>query len=156
MGEPVDAFFGTDGVRDVAGEGRLSPENLVRIGRAIAAFSREHVAPAPRVVFGRDTRPSGPALLRSIAEGMAAEGVAAQDAGVLPTPAVAWWVASGGADVGVALTASHNPVADNGVKVFLPGGRKPTPEEERDLEARIRAAPPEGAAARPQPRPDAV
>jgi phosphoglucosamine mutase len=143
-----EAFFGTDGIRDRFGEGRLAPGNLRRIGRAIAAFAKERVAAAPRLFVGRDTRPSGPALLQGIAEGLAAEGLSAEDGGVLPTPAVAWWTAADGCDVGIALTASHNPPADNGVKVFLPGGRKTTPQEEVDLDARIRAASEEGRPAR--------
>lgn len=149
-----EPFFGTDGIRGRAGEGALSPDNLRRIGRAIAAFAREKVATSPRVFVGRDTRPSGPALLAGVAEGLGAEGVPVEDGGVLPTPAVAWWSAGGGCDVGVALTASHNPVRDNGIKVFLPGGRKTSPEEERDLDARIRAAAPTGAPATVRARAD--
>ena len=143
-----EAFFGTDGIRDRFGEGRLASENVRRIGRAIGAFAKERVAKAPRLFLGRDTRPSGPALLQGIAEGLAAEGLAAEDGGVLPTPAVAWWTAADGCDVGIALTASHTPPEDMGVKVFLPGGRKTTPEEEADLDARIRAAAPEARPAR--------
>ena len=143
-----EAFFGTDGIRDRFGEGRLAPGNVRRIGRALAAFAQERVAKTPRVFLGRDTRPSGPALLNGIAEGLAAGGLSAEDGGVLPTPAVAWWTAADGCDVGIALTASHNPPGDNGVKVFLPGGRKTTPEEEAVLDARIRAASDEGRPAR--------
>ena len=151
-----DVFFGTDGIRDRFGSGRLSPENLPRIGRALASFVRERVGPSARVFFGRDTRPSGALLLAGIAEGLAAGGMASEDGGVLPTPAIAWWTASGGADVGVALTASHNPAEDNGVKVFLPGGRKTTPEDEAELDARIRAAAPTGQKTSPVPRPDTL
>ena len=151
-----DVFFGTDGIRDRYGSGRLSPENLPRIGRALASFVRERVGPSARLFFGRDTRPSGAALLKGVAEGLAAGGVPCEDGGVLPTPAIAWWTASGGCDVGVALTASHNPPEDNGVKVFLPGGRKTTPEDESDLDARIRAAAPTGRPASPMARPDAL
>jgi phosphoglucosamine mutase len=152
----TETFFGTDGIRDQAGEGRLTPGNVRRVGRAIARFAKERVAPAPRVFVGRDPRPSGPALLRELAEGMAAEGVALEDGGVLPTPAVAWWSASGACDVGVVLTASHNPVHDNGVKVFLPGGRKTSPEAEEELEAGIRRADERGVRAAPIPRTDAI
>ncbi len=151
-----DAFFGTDGIRERFGEGRLSPENLRRIGRALARFAKERLAPRPRIFLARDPRPSGVDLLRGLAEGMTAEGVTAEDGGVLPTPAIAWWTSTGACDLGVALTASHNPPADNGVKVFLPGGRKTNPEEERELDARIRAAEPFGAPARTTSRSDAV
>jgi phosphoglucosamine mutase len=150
------AFFGTDGIRDRYGTGRLAPGSLRRIGRAIATFARDRVAPSARVFFGRDTRPSGAELLRGIAEGLAAEGMACEDGGVLPTPAIAWWTATGQADVGIALTASHNPASDNGVKVFLPGGRKTSPEEEVDLDALIGAASATGTTASPRARPDAL
>ena len=151
-----EAFFGTDGIRDRFGEGRLAPDNLVRIGRAVAGFARDRVAKAPRIFVGRDTRPSGEALLAGVAKGLAAEGVPVEDGGVLPTPAIAWWTARGGADVGVALTASHNPAEDNGIKVFLPGGRKTSLEEEADLDRRIRAASPAGRDSTPLQRPDAL
>ncbi len=151
-----DAFFGTDGIRERFGEGRLSPDNLRRIGRALAGFAKERLAPRPRIFVARDPRPTGVPLLEGIAEGMTAEGVVAEDGGVLPTPAIAWFTSTGACDMGVALTASHNPPADNGVKVFLPGGRKTTPAEEHELDARIRAADPAGVTARTTPRPDAV
>ena len=151
-----DSFFGTDGIRDVAGEGRLTPGNVRRIGRAIAAYAKARLKPVPRVLVGRDPRPSGPSILAALAEGMAAEGVAVEDGGVLPTPAVAWFTVAGGADLGIAITASHNPPEDNGIKVLLPGGLKTSPADEADLEARIAAAPPTGAPAQVRARPDAV
>src|SRR5687767_4864931 len=104
-----EGFFGTDGIRDRYGGGRLSPGNVVRIGRAIGSFARERSGASSRVFLARDTRPSGPDLLRGVTEGLLAEGVLAEDGGVMPTPAIAWWTASGACDVGVALTASHNP-----------------------------------------------
>ncbi len=75
---------------------------------------------------------------------------------MLPTPAVAWFTVAGGADLGIAITASHNPPEDNGIKVLLPGGLKTSPADEADLEARIAAAPPTGAPAQVRARPDAV
>ncbi len=149
-------FFGTDGIRDHADHGRLTPDNLRRIGRAIAGFAKARLRAQPRVIVGRDPRPSGPAILAALAEGMAAEGVAVDDGGVLPTPAVAWFTVAGGADLGIAITASHNPAEDNGIKVLLPGGLKTSPDDEAELEARIAAAPPTGARAQVRPRPDAV
>jgi phosphoglucosamine mutase len=158
-----DAFFGTDGIRAAYGEGPLSPGNVHRIGRAIARFARRRVAASPRIFLARDTRESGPALLAGLAAGCAAEGVVPDDGGVMPTPAIAWWTATKGADVGVALTASHNPASDNGVKVILPGGRKAAPEEEAEIEAEIRALPLPSTnnggvhpAPRATPRPDAL
>ena len=149
-------FFGTDGIRDHAGRGRLTPDNLRRIGRAIAGFAKARLRARPRVFVGRDPRSSGPEILAALAEGMAAEGVAVEDGGVLPTPAVAWFTVAGGADLGIVITASHNPPEDNGIKLLLPGGLKTSPDDEADLEARIAAAPPTGAPAQVRPRPDAV
>jgi phosphoglucosamine mutase len=139
-----ERFFGTDGIRDEFGKGRLTPDNLHRIGRAIGAFARERIPGEPRVFSGRDTRESGPELLRGLARGLAAERLTIEDGGVLPTPAIAWWTATGGCDVGIALTASHNPARFNGVKVFLGGGRKTSEEEEDALDAKIRALAPVG------------
>jgi phosphoglucosamine mutase len=149
-------FFGTDGIRDLHGQGALSPDNVLRIGRAIAGFARER-APGrdPVVCLARDTRPSGPALAEGVARGLAAGGVACEDAGVLPTPALAWWAANGRCDLGIALTASHNPAPWNGVKVLLEGGRKTTEGEERVLDAAIRAADAVGAPASSCARADA-
>ncbi len=156
----AEGFFGTDGIRAIYGEGTLSPANVRRIGRAIARFAIRRVAPRPRVFLARDTRPSGPALLAGLAEGLAAEGVVADDGGVMPTPAIAWWTASGECDLGVALTASHNPAPYNGVKVILAGGRKADPDEEAEIEAIIAQIEPEaspgGAVTAPRPRPDAL
>lgn len=154
-----EPFFGTDGVRDEFGKGRLSAANLPRIGRALGAFARGVAANGtpPRVFLARDTRESGPALLAGIAAGLEAEGARAEDGGVMPTPAIAWWATTGECDLAIALTASHNPPRFNGIKVFLPGGRKTSPDEEADLDAGIRAAKaPPKAAARVAPRTDAL
>lgn len=152
----TEAYFGTDGIRDRAGHGHLSPESLRKIGSALGAFAKDRFGPRPRIFFGRDTRPSGPDLLKGIAEGLAAVDLAAENGGVLPTPAVAWWTATGKCDLGVALTASHNPPEYNGVKVFLEGGRKTAHDEEVDLDARIRGGSANGSAVRLSPRSEAV
>ncbi len=129
------AWFGTDGIRDVAGEGRLADGALPRIGRAFGRFLRERLGRAPRVVFGRDPRASGPTLRDGLARGLAAEGASLEDAGVLPTPALAFAVARGGHDLGLMISASHNPAAYNGIKPFLAGGRKMDGAEEAAVES---------------------
>ncbi|MGE0192559.1 MAG: phosphoglucosamine mutase [Planctomycetota bacterium] len=140
------SWFGTDGIRDVAGEGRLSAESLSRIGHALGRFLAARVqGRAPRVLFGRDPRPSGPALLSGLATGLAAEGVMLEDAGLLPTPALAFALARNEHDLGLMLSASHNPPAYNGIKPFLPGGRKMTPDEEAAVEHLVDKAPPTAA-----------
>lgn len=123
----VQPRFGTDGVRGVA-NAELSPELVLAIGRATA-----RVLPAAAFVVGRDTRRSGPMLQAALAAGLAAEGADVIDAGVLPTPGIAWLSAT--RDIpGVVISASHNPFTDNGVKVFARGGAKLTEAEEAAIE----------------------
>ncbi len=119
--------FGTDGMRGVA-NAELTPELAMALGRAVGRVLR------PReVVVGRDTRLSGPLLQSALAAGLAAEGVDVIDLGVVPTPAVAFYAEQGGAMV----SGSHNPSADNGIKVFAAGGRKLSEEVEEALEAEL-------------------
>ncbi len=120
--------FGTDGVRGVA-NAELTPEFVLALGRAAA-----RVLGGPRFVIGRDTRASGPLLQAALTAGIAAEGVDVVDLGVLPTPGVAALSAADGVPAAV-ISASHNPFADNGIKLFSAGGRK-LPD---DLEARLEA-----------------
>ncbi|MFV1958537.1 MAG: phosphoglucosamine mutase [Planctomycetota bacterium] len=135
-------FFGTDGIRDVAGEGRLAPGHVVRAGRALARLAAEGAGGAPRIALGCDPRPSGPRLVARLADAMRAEGAPAVDLGVLPTPAVAWAVVHDRLDLGVVVSASHNPSEYNGIKPFARGGRKLTVEEEKRVEAWMREAEP--------------
>ncbi len=131
--------FGTDGVRGVAGRD-LTPEIALAIGRAaVRAFG------ARRVVIGRDTRRSGPLLEAAVAAGICAEGADAVLAGVVPTPAVAF-AAERDQVVGVVISASHNQYADNGIKLFAPGGVKLSDEQQSAVEAEIDRAlsPPSG------------
>jgi phosphoglucosamine mutase len=120
--------FGTDGVRGVAGA-ELTPEFAVTLGRAAA-----RVLQVERVVIGRDPRLSGPMLEGALAAGFAAEGVAVDLLGVIPTPGVAYIAKRWDAAAAV-ISASHNLFADNGIKLFARGGRK-LPD---DVEARIEA-----------------
>ena len=124
-------LFGTDGVRGVAGEWPLDPPTITRLGAAIA---RTHGRGA-RIVLGRDTRESGGWIAREFARGATAAGATVTDAGILPTPGVAYLTGSDGFAFGVVLSASHNPFADNGIKVFAGGGQKFGEEQERAVEA---------------------
>ena len=121
--------FGTDGVRGVA-NAAVTPHYVMNLGRAAA-----QVLGVSRVVIGRDTRRSGPMLEAALAAGFAAEGVTVDLLGVLPTPGVAHVARVEGVAAAV-ITASHNAFADNGIKLFAPGGHK-LPD---DVEARIEAA----------------
>lgn len=122
--------FGTDGVRGVANQD-LTPELVLALGRAAA-----RVLPAWTFVIGRDTRRSGPLLEAALVAGLTAEGADVVDLGVVPTPAVAW-VAARDDVAGAVVSASHNPFADNGVKIFGRGGRKLGDDAEAELEAEL-------------------
>jgi phosphoglucosamine mutase len=123
-------MFGTDGIRGAAYEPPLDRDTVIRIGLALA---RNLEGGSPRVLVGRDTRKSGPDLERWILSGLERGGATAESAGVITTPAIAFLTRSEGFDAGVALSASHNPYRDNGIKVFTAAGSKSSAE----LEARI-------------------
>lgn len=125
--------FGTDGVRGVAND-ELTPELVLALGRAAArVLGRSH----PFVV-GRDTRISGPLLQTALAAGLASEGASVVDLGVVPTATVAHAGAARGAP-GAMVSASHNPFADNGVKLFARGGRKLSDSVQAKVEAVLAA-----------------
>jgi phosphoglucosamine mutase len=124
-------YFGTDGVRGVVGE-LVTPELVERLGRAAALWIA-----AGNVFIGRDTRASGVELEDAFARGVVSAGGAAVVAGVLPTPAVALLAL----DLGVVISASHNPPEYNGVKFFDGQGRKLTDEAEEQIEQLLAAAP---------------
>ena len=109
--------FGTDGIRGVA-NAELTAELVIALGRAAARSLH-----AECFLVGRDTRRSGPLLQAALSAGMASEGADVVDLGVLPTPGVAWWSAQRGHPAAV-VSASHNPFADNGIKLFAAGGVK--------------------------------
>jgi phosphoglucosamine mutase len=122
-------YFGTDGVRGVVG-GELTAELVERLGKAAALWCGRG-----RVFVGRDTRASGPELEDAFANGVASAGATAVIAGVLPTPAVALLRL----DLGVVISASHNPPEYNGVKFFDREGRKLTDAAEEEIEALLDA-----------------
>jgi phosphoglucosamine mutase len=122
-------YFGTDGVRGVVGED-LTTDLVERLGKAATLWSK-----SGRVFVGRDTRGSGPELEEAFAEGVVEAGGNAVLAGVLPTPAVALLAL----DLGVVISASHNPPEYNGVKFFDRDGQKLTDEAEEEIEALLDA-----------------
>ncbi|MDX6565358.1 MAG: phosphoglucosamine mutase [Gaiellales bacterium] len=118
-------LFGTDGVRGVANGPVLTAELALGLGRAAARFARERGARAQsRILIGRDTRRSGFMLEDALAAGVASAGGLAVRVGVLPTPGIATLVRLGHADLGVVISASHNPFPDNGIKLFGGDGFK--------------------------------
>ena len=125
-------YFGTDGVRGPYGGPLINVDFAARLAAAAALWS--HGAPSARVLIGRDTRASGGALEQAVARGLRAGGAEPVLLGVLPTPAVARAVRESDARLGVMITASHNPAADNGIKFFGPDGIKLTDADEFAIE----------------------
>ena len=128
-------LFGTDGVRGVAGRYPLTTDFVRRLGWATGRVLAKHEPGRARTVFVvRDTRASGPDLLRALAQGLGAAGYGVLDGGVLPTPAVAALLPSLPAAAGAVISASHNPAAHNGVKLFGPKGHKLDDAWENEIE----------------------
>ncbi len=126
-------LFGTDGIRGVAGTWPLDPPTVARIGAALVrALALDRPA---RLLLGRDTRESGEWIERELARGAASQGATVLSAGVIPTPGVAYLTRSAGIDLGVVISASHNPFHDNGIKVFSGRGEKFGEDTERAIEA---------------------
>ncbi|MCJ9427605.1 phosphoglucosamine mutase [Kordiimonas marina] len=127
------SYFGTDGIRGRVNEGLMTPDIAMRVGLAAGrAFIRgEHVH---RVVIGKDTRRSGYMFEPALAAGFVAAGMDVIMVGPMPTPAIAMLVKSLRADLGVMISASHNPHYDNGIKFFGPDGYKLSDEREAEIE----------------------
>ncbi|MEM8608922.1 MAG: phosphoglucosamine mutase [Myxococcota bacterium] len=130
-------LFGTDGIRGLANRGDMSPEVAFRIGAAITYRARKRVKHVPRIVVGKDTRLSGYLFETAVASGICAQGGEVLLSGPLPTPAIAHLTTSMRADAGFVISASHNPYADNGIKIFGPDGFKLADEVEQDVESLI-------------------
>ena len=133
------ALFGTDGVRGVANVD-LTAELAVDLAIAAAHVLGEIGAFAghrPKAIVGQDSRASGDFLEAAVIAGLTSAGVDVYRVGVLPTPAVAFLVKESGADLGVMISASHNPMPDNGIKFFAKGGDKLADQVEAQIEARL-------------------
>lgn len=112
-------YFGTDGIRGQFGSELVNSEFAFQLGMALAKYAADLKPGMPiNVVIGRDTRASGSILSDAITQGLNYNRVFVHDAGVVPTPAVAQCVLEQNADLGIAITASHNPAQDNGIKLF--------------------------------------
>ncbi|GJN65836.1 MAG TPA: phosphoglucosamine mutase [Candidatus Faecalibacterium intestinipullorum] len=129
-------YFGTDGVRGVAGVD-LTCELAMKIGRGAAAVLTEKTGRRPRILIGKDTRQSGDMLEAALTAGLCSVGADVESLGVLPTPAVAYLVRKYKADAGVVISASHNPMEFNGIKIFAGTGYKLPDEVEEQIEAHI-------------------
>jgi phosphoglucosamine mutase len=125
-------LFGTDGVRGVAGAWPLDPPTVARLGAAIVRV--RPLGRPTRLILGRDTRESGEWIERELSRGAVWAGAEVTSAGIVPTPAVAYLAGALDFDLGVVLSASHNPYADNGIKVFSGRGEKFGEGEEQAVE----------------------
>jgi len=172
MGE----IFGTDGIRDRAGHGFLAPDKVIQVARAAGALLRKSPArlktsipkafrhlggkPLPgapgrgRVIIGRDTRASGPEIEAALAEGFQSMGVDVGLAGVISTPGVATLTRLWGGALGVVISASHNPAADNGIKLISPQGFKIPDGAEESIEKLLKGKPLPGRVKKPRPAAD--
>ncbi len=136
----VRKYFGTDGIRGTANSWPMTAETALRVGMAAgSSFTKgEH---RHRVVIGKDTRLSGYTVESALVAGFLSVGMDVFQFGPLPTPAVAMLTRSLRADLGVMISASHNPSHDNGIKLFGPDGYKLSDEQELEIERLIEAEP---------------
>jgi phosphoglucosamine mutase len=125
-------YFGTDGVRGVANS-ELTPELAFKLGR-FGGYILTKDKERPKVLIGRDTRISGHMLEGALVAGLLSIGAEVMRLGVISTPGVAYLTKATGAQAGVMISASHNPVADNGIKFFGPDGFKLSDEQELEIE----------------------
>ncbi len=128
-------LFGTDGVRGRANTHPMTADMALRLGAAAGKYFRRDGSSAHRVVIGKDTRLSGYMLENALTAGLTSTGMNVLLLGPVPTPAVGFLTRSMRADVGVMISASHNPHQDNGIKFFGPDGFKLSDEAEAEIEA---------------------
>ena len=132
-------LFGTDGVRGTANTAPMTAEMALKIGAAVGRYFRRDAGGVHRVVIGKDTRLSGYMFENALTAGLTSTGMNVLLLGPVPTPAVGLMVRSMRADLGVMISASHNPATDNGIKFFGPDGFKLSDEAEIEIEALIDA-----------------
>ncbi len=124
--------FGTDGIRGIANQ-ELTPELAFKVGR-YGGYILTKDSKNPKVLIGRDTRISGDMLEAALISGLLSVGIEVMRLGVITTPGVAYLTKANSAEAGIMISASHNPVEDNGIKIFGPDGFKLTDEQENEIE----------------------
>ena len=136
-------IFGTDGIRGRAGEGWLTTDSISALGRTVAAVLASEARPKRkrRVLLAHDGRRSGPELCAALGRGLAARGLEPISAGLITTPGLAWLARTQNFELGAMISASHNPAADNGIKLFTGSGMKLSDELESEIERRWQADP---------------
>jgi len=135
----MSKLFGTDGIRGQVGEWPMVPEFCLRLGR-VAGNILTGEGDNLTVLIGRDPRRSGQMLKEALVAGMLASGAEVIDVGVIPTPGISWLLREADADAGVVISASHNPVDQNGIKFFSKSGYKLSEEVEAEIEANLHLA----------------
>ena len=130
-------LFGTDGVRGRANTHPMTAEMALRLGAAAGRYFRRDGTNGHRVVIGKDTRLSGYTIEPALVAGFASVGMDVRTFGPVPTPGVAMLTRSMRADLGVMISASHNPFEDNGIKLFGPDGFKLSDATEAAIETRL-------------------
>ncbi len=133
-------YFGTDGIRGTVGQAPITPDFMLRLGHAVGRVLRQS-AKRPTVLIGKDTRISGYMIESALEAGFASAGVNVLLTGPLPTPGVAYLTRALRQDLGVVISASHNPFADNGIKFFSAKGEKLPDAWELAVEAALEEAP---------------
>ncbi len=133
-------YFGTDGVRGKANTHPMTAEMALKLGAAVGQYFASH-AGSKRVIIGKDTRRSGYMIENALVAGLLSVGMDAYLLGPVPTPAVGMLTRSMRADIGIMISASHNPHHDNGIKFFGPDGFKLSDEAEHAIEALLEAEP---------------
>ena len=129
-------LFGTDGIRGIAGTD-ISCDLAMKIGRAVAYALTRRQKKSPNILIGRDTRISGQMIESALIAGICSSGANCCLAGVIPTPAVSLLVQKHGCDAGIMISASHNPMEFNGIKIFNDVGLKLSDELEFEIEQYI-------------------
>jgi len=133
----MGSLFGTDGVRGKANSYPMTADMALRLGAAAGRYFRQDRSAQHRVVIGKDTRLSGYMLENALTAGLTSTGMNVLLLGPIPTPAVGMLTHSMRADLGVMISASHNPAHDNGIKFFGPDGYKLSDEAEAEISALV-------------------
>jgi len=126
-------LFGTDGIRGIANKEPITPEIMVRLGKAIAVVLKNSKE-RPRILIGKDTRLSGYMIESALTSGICSMGADVLLVGPMPTPAIAHLTKSFAADAGIVISASHNPAEHNGIKIFSKEGIKLGKDREEEIE----------------------
>jgi phosphoglucosamine mutase len=129
-------YFGTDGIRGTVGQPPITPDFVLKLAHAVGRVLKKTIA-RPTVLIGKDTRISGYMLESALESGFNSAGVDVVLLGPLPTPGVAYLTRTQRADLGVVISASHNPFQDNGIKFFSAQGTKLSDQWEQEVEAEL-------------------